>query len=192
MLDSILLQIAKNSILSRFDKNYTINEKKLVSKYSFLAKDGATFVTLHKNGALRGCIGSIVARRSLLDDIVSNAASAAFRDPRFSPLEIDELSELTLEVSLLSQPELIEYKDYEDLCTKIEPAKDGLILKHTYFQGTFLPQVWEELPTTDLFLQHLSQKAGATPAIYKEHPMLYKYRVEAIEEDFDAILPLEG
>lgn len=90
----------------------------------------------------------------------------------------------------MSQPELIEYQNYEDLCTKIEPAKDGLILKHGYYQGTFLPQVWHELPSVESFLEHLSMKAGANPAIYKEHPMIYKYRVDAIEEDFDAILPL--
>jgi len=190
MLHSILLQIAKNSILSHLGVAYKPDKEKLLHEYPFLAKDGATFVTLHKSGALRGCIGSIVAHQNLLEDLISNAHSAAFRDPRFSPVSVHELAQLHLEVSVLSQPELIDYKNYEDLCTKIEPAKDGLILKHGYYQGTFLPQVWHELPSVESFLEHLSIKAGANPAIYKEHPMIYKYRVDAIEEDFDAILPL--
>ncbi|MCF6331257.1 MAG: AmmeMemoRadiSam system protein A [Sulfurimonas sp.] len=190
MLDSILLQIAKGAIINQLKHTYTFDKNKLLKKYPFLKKDGATFVTLKKDGELRGCIGSIIAHRTIFDDVVNNALSAGFSDPRFNALSEDELSHLNIEVSLLSEPKILEYKNFDDLCKKIQPNIDGLILKHGVYQGTFLPQVWEQLPTPKLFLEHLSQKAGSCFSIYEEHPTIYRYRVDAIEEDFDEILPL--
>jgi AMMECR1 domain-containing protein len=76
------------------------------------------------------------------------------------------------------------------LLAKIRPNVDGLILKHGRFQGTFLPQVWEQLKDPKLFLDHQSMKAGSNPAIYYEHPQIYTYQVDALEERFDEILPL--
>ncbi|MBU0632968.1 AmmeMemoRadiSam system protein A [bacterium] len=190
MLDNILLRIAKTAILNRFDADYKIDRADLFEEYPYLLKNGAAFVTLHYDNQLRGCIGSIIAHRSLLDDIVGNAVSAAFNDPRFSSLSVDELSHLKLEVSVLTEPELINYDDYTDLLTKITPRLDGLILKQGIYQGTFLPQVWEQLPSTEEFLEHLSYKAGANPSIYEEHPSIYSYRVDALEERFDEVLPL--
>ena len=190
MLDTILLQIAKTSILSRFDSQLKIDGEKLLKKYPYLGNDGATFVTLNYDHQLRGCIGSIIAHRTLLDDIISNAQSAAFGDPRFNSLTSDEFSHLKLEVSVLSEPRILEYENYEDLLTKVEPKIDGLILKHGTFQGTFLPQVWEQLPTPKEFLEHLSKKAGSHPSIYEEHPTIYRYRVDSSEENFNEIPPL--
>lgn len=190
MLDPILLRIAKSAILERLDDSYSFDKEKLLNEYPFLEKDAAAFVTLKYNNDLRGCIGSIIAHRMLLDDVMSNAVSAGFNDPRFQPLTANELSYLTLEVSVLSEPEILEYKDFEDLCKKITPHVDGLILKHEIYQGTFLPQVWEQLPTPKLFLEHLSMKAGSSLSIYEEHPTIYRYSVDAVEEDFDEVLPL--
>ena len=190
MLDTILLRIAKSSILSKLDSTYSFNEEKLLSEYPYLKKDGAVFVTLKFRGDLKGCIGSIVAHQRLVDDIVPNAFSAAFSDSRFSPLNFDELSDLTLEVSLLSEPEVLEYEDFNDLCQKVEPNFDGLILKHNGYRGTFLPQVWKQLPTPKLFLENLSMKAGADISIYAQHPTIYRYGVDSIEEKFDEILSL--
>ena len=190
MLDSILLRIAKSSILSRLDNSYSFDEESILDGYPFLKKDGAAFVTLKYDNNLRGCIGSIIAHRTLLDDIIGNAISAGFSDPRFNSLHVEELAHLNLEVSVLSEPQVLEYKDFDDLCEKIRPNVDGLILKHEIYQGTFLPQVWEQLPTPKLFLEHLSMKAGSSLSIYEEHPTIYRYTVDAIEEDFDEILPL--
>ncbi|MCD6172684.1 MAG: AmmeMemoRadiSam system protein A [Sulfurimonas sp.] len=190
MTDTILLRIAKTAILSKFNKNYVLDEKSILEEYPFLENNGAVFVTLKYNNDLRGCIGSIISHRRLFDDVVHNAISAGFNDPRFKPLSVEELSHLSLEVSVLSEPQILEYKDYADLVQKVKVNKDGLILKHGRFQGTFLPQVWEQLATPELFLEHLSMKAGATPSIYSEHPSIYRYGVEHIEEDFDEILPL--
>lgn len=190
MLDPVLLQIAKGAILNRLDGNYNLDLKSTVEHYPYLEKEGACFVTLHYKKQLRGCIGSIIAHRKLVDDIVSNAISAAFSDPRFSPLTIDEVDQLDIEVSVLTAPEMIEYSDYDDLLKQVIPHKDGLIIQHGRYQGTFLPQVWEELPSSEEFLEHLSYKAGANPSIYQYHPTLYRYHVEAIEESYNAILPL--
>lgn len=190
MLDIILLQIAKIAILSQLDSSYILDKENILKKYPYLSEKGAVFVTLKYDKDLRGCIGSIIPHRELFDDIVSNAISAAFKDPRFNSLSIDDLSHLSLEVSLLSEPKLLEYENYADLLQKIRPNVDGLILKHKQYQGTFLPQVWEQLPTPALFLEHLSLKAGANKSIYDEHPEIYRYEVEHIEGDFDEILPL--
>ena len=190
MLDPILLRIAKSSILSYIESANKIDKEHLISKYTFLKEYGAAFVTLHYEKDLRGCIGSIVAHTTLLEDVISNASSAAFRDPRFNPLSSDEFSHLSLEVSVLSKPKLLEYTDFDDLVEKIRPNIDGLILKHIGYQGTFLPQVWEQLPDTRIFLEHLSMKAGSNPSIYNEHPEIYTYQVDAIEKKFDEIEPL--
>lgn len=190
MLDKIVLRVAKSAILARFDSSYSFDKESLLSEYPFLAKEGACFVTLKYDESLRGCIGSIVAHRTLLEDILHNSLSAAFGDPRFKPLKIEELSHLNLEVSILSEPEILEYNNYDDLLKKVTPNKDGLILKYGSYQGTFLPQVWEQLSSVELFLEHLSYKAGANPSVFANHPTIYRYRVEAIEENFDEVLPL--
>ncbi|MBU1659215.1 AmmeMemoRadiSam system protein A [bacterium] len=187
MLDSILLRIAKSAILRKFDSSLNINKEKLLLDYPYLSAKGAAFVTLNYKHRLRGCIGSITAHRPLLDDIIHNAVSAAFNDPRFRPLERDELSHLSLEVSVLSEPKILDYDDFNDLLNKVQPNIDGLILRHGPYHGTFLPQVWEQLPQTQDFLEHLSYKAGSNPSLYKEHPKIYRYGVDAIEGDFNAI-----
>ncbi len=190
MLDSILLRIAKSSILHRLDDSYSFDENLLLEKYPFLKRDAASFVTLKYDKNLRGCIGSLNAYRSTLDDVSSNAVSAAFGDPRFEPLHDYELSHLSLEVSILSEPSILDYTDFDDLCKKVRPHIDGLILKHGAYRGTFLPQVWEQLSTPELFLEHLSMKAGANVYIYNEHPTIYRYSVDSLEENFDEVLPL--
>lgn len=190
IVDTIFLRIAKSVILSKFDDSYILDKEALVKKYPFLNKMGAAFVTLEYEHQLRGCIGSIVAHRKLLDDIIHNARSAAFSDHRFNPLKHTEFPQLTLEVSILSEPEVLDYNNFQDLVTKVIPKEDGLILQHDSYQGTFLPQVWEQIPDAKEFLEHLSIKSGASPSIYEEHPNIYRYRVDAIKDKFDDILPI--
>ncbi len=187
MVPTLFLSIAKNTILEHFSLASGADKESCIKKEPLLGEEGASFVTLHKNGTLRGCIGSVLAHRSLFDDIVANTLSAALHDPRFPPLKHAELSSLDVEVSILTPPEEIHYDDYEDLCKKIVVGKDGLILQHGGHQGTFLPQVWEQLPNVYEFLEQLSYKAGSSPDIYALHPKLFRYRVKAIEESFDAI-----
>jgi AmmeMemoRadiSam system protein A len=191
MVDHILLQIAKMAIVEHFDETMHLNKEALLKQYPFLNEQGAVFVTLNYDNTLRGCIGSIIAHRSLLEDVIHNAKAAAFHDPRFNGLDQKEFDHLDLEVSVLTPPKVLIYKDYDDLMHQVRPFKDGLILQYGAYQGTFLPQVWEHLPTPTLFLEHLSQKAGLTPLVYQNHPNIYRYEVHALEELFNAILPLE-
>ncbi|GAB6053379.1 AmmeMemoRadiSam system protein B [Magnetospira thiophila] len=125
-----------------------------------LRKQGACFVTLKRDGQLRGCIGSVMAHQPLLTDVAKNAQSAAFRDPRFPPLTAEEMTQVELSLSLLSPPWPIACKDEEDLLAQLRPGIDGLIISDTGHRALFLPSVWRELPDKKQFLAHLKRKAG--------------------------------
>ncbi|MEA3497599.1 MAG: AmmeMemoRadiSam system protein A [Campylobacterota bacterium] len=180
--NGLLIDLAKTAI---YDKLYSINrlDKNLsLSKLPILGDDAATFVTLTIDGNLRGCIGSLVPRQSLYDDIISNAKSAAFNDPRFIPLSKDEFENTKIEISILTPAVKVNYTDFKDLESKIVPNKDGVILKLGNHQATFLPQVWEQLPSFDLFMLHLYNKAGLEMTEQNLTPEIYTYRVKKIEE----------
>ncbi len=156
---STALRIAKESILHGLKDGSALNI--ITNNYSEdLQQTLACFVTLHKNNQLRGCIGALEASQALINDIAEHAFAAAFRDPRFPPLEENELNELSMEISVLSKPEKINFENEEDLLNQIRPDVDGLILEHEYNRGTFLPSVWEQLPDKKDFLNHLKTKAG--------------------------------
>jgi len=125
----------------------------------------ASFVTLKKRGELRGCIGAIAAVRPLVEDVAHNAFAAAFEDPRFPGLRAAELPELEVHISVLSQPEPIQFRNEAELVSRIRPDVDGLILTQGPHRGTFLPSVWEQLRDPREFLDHLKRKAGL-PADY--------------------------
>ncbi len=125
-----------------------------------LGRPGASFVTLHKAGKLRGCCGSVTARRLLIEDIRANAVRSAFRDPRFKPLERSEWPEVSLTVTLLSPLEPMRFENEADLLSKLRPQRDGLLIEDADRQALFLPAVWEELPQAEDFLAHLKAKAG--------------------------------
>jgi len=131
-------------------------------KYS---KKEACFVTLTKNGNLRGCIGSLVARQELWRDIIENAINAAFNDPRFPHLESSELDNIKIEVSVLTKPRKITYKDVEDLKKKIKGK--GVIISYGFHRATYLPQVWNEISDEEYFLSSLCAKAGLEPNLWK-------------------------
>jgi AmmeMemoRadiSam system protein A len=149
-----------------------------------LKEPGASFVTLHTvTGALRGCIGSLIARRALIDDVHANALAAAFHDPRFPPVTPEELPNLVVEVSVLSHPEPLKYKGPKDLIAKLRPNVDGVVLQKGMHRATFLPQVWEQLATPETFLGHLCQKAGLPPDAWRTGDLeISTYQVEEFEE----------
>lgn len=120
----------------------------------------ATFVTLHKHGDLRGCIGTLEASRPLVEDVSANAFNAAFRDPRFAPVQTWELAELDIHISVLTPALPMQFTSEEDLLGQLRPGIDGLVLKEGARRGTFLPSVWESLPDCRDFLCHLKAKAG--------------------------------
>jgi AmmeMemoRadiSam system protein A len=149
---------------------------------SFLDQPGAAFVTLTQAGELRGCIGSLEAWRPLRQDVRANAVAAAFDDPRFPPLGADELARTAIEVSVLSAPEPIAFTDRADLLRQLRPGVDGLILSAPGHRGTFLPQVWEQLPTPELFLEHLVRKAHLPPGYWSDDVVVQRYTVAAFAE----------
>lgn len=145
-------------------------------------QQGACFVTLHKHGDLRGCIGSIEARRPLLDDVINNAFASAFRDHRFAPVQEHELADLHIEISILTPQQLMPVKTEEELLTSLKPGVDGLVLDSLRYRATFLPQVWEQLPEPKTFLAHLKQKAGMPANSWPEDMKCYKYQCIKFEE----------
>ncbi|XPV67863.1 MAG: AmmeMemoRadiSam system protein A [Halarcobacter sp.] len=174
----VLLEVAKKSIQEEFEKKVLISKNSLFEKYSEFKELGASFVTLNLDGKLRGCIGSLVAHRNLLDDIIHNAKAAAFADPRFPKLTKKEFENVQVELSILSPAQDLEYKDFEDLKKKIIPNKHGVILELDGKRATFLPQVWEQLNDFDSFMVQLVKKAGLNPSDLSGYPKIQVYEVE--------------
>jgi uncharacterized protein, PH0010 family len=148
----------------------------------WLHEKGATFVTLNRRQQLRGCMGSLQAHRVLLADIKANAAAAAFRDPRFPPLEIGELDEIEIEVSLLSALEPVIYENEQHALRQLRPGIDGVLLEFGAQRGTFLPQVWGHFSDTASFLRQLKQKAGLPADFWHDDIRLQRYSVEKFKQ----------
>lgn len=147
-----------------------------------LTAAGATFVTLTREGRLRGCIGSLQARRSLREDVDGNAIAAAFRDPRFPPLSREEFAELQIEVSVLSEPAMMSFRDEADALAQLRPGIDGVILSCGSHRATFLPQVWESLPEPRDFMTQLKRKAGLGDDYWSPEVTLARYQVRKFKE----------
>lgn len=175
-----LLALARRSVREYLEtgKKTEIKPAEVPSKK--LTENGACFVTIYKSKELRGCIGSLEATRPLVFDVVENALHAAFGDPRFYPLEKEELPEVRFSISVLTKPEPFPVKDAEDLLKKLKPGKHGLIIKKGVARATFLPAVWEQLPEKEEFLAHLCMKAGLGPYDWKDTKGL---EFEAYEAD---------
>jgi AmmeMemoRadiSam system protein A len=142
-----------------------------------LAQPTACFVTLMRRGRLRGCIGSVVARRSLLADVRANARAAALSDPRFPPVAREELPELEIEVSVLTPPEPLAATTEDEALAALAPGLDGIIFEFREWQSTFLPQVWQQLPDRREFLDQLKEKAGLPRVCWSPEVRLQRYRV---------------
>ena len=150
---------------------------------STLREEGASFVTLTIGGRLRGCIGALEAYQPLSDDVREHAVAAALDDPRFPPVREDELSRVQIEVSRLTQPVPLEYKDADDLLSKLRPHVDGVILRDGFRRATFLPQVWEKIPDPSEFLDNLCYKMGIGPDQWRrKHLDVLVYQVEEFHE----------
>jgi len=175
-----LLQIARQTIAGNLgvtSENDEIQEPLPNTKYG-------TFVTLKKNGHLRGCIGNLQASESVKEGVKRNALSAAFHDSRFSPLAADEFSEIEIDISVLNQAQVLEYNDAQDLVSKLQPGIDGVILTLGTARATFLPQVWDQLPTVEQFLGHLCRKAGLVESAWQNSsPRIETYQVQCFTEE---------
>lgn len=153
----ILLALARHAIERQLSDGQPPLDLPLLPQ---LQEKGASFVTLHKDGQLRGCIGSPIAWRPLAEDVADNAVRAAFSDPRFPPVGADEMFRVKLSLSLLTPPEPMRFTGEEDLLNQLRPGIDGLIIEDQGRHALFLPAVWSQLPDPRTFLAHLKHKAG--------------------------------
>jgi AmmeMemoRadiSam system protein A len=144
----------------------------------WLLERAASFVTLRLEGDLRGCIGSVVAHRPLGEDVANNAYSAAYRDPRFKPVDEDERTRLAVEVSVLSERAAFEAPSEEAAVVALRPGVDGIYLEFGEMRATFLPQVWESIPEPLDFLCELRRKAGLPMRFWHERLRLSRYTVD--------------
>lgn len=140
----------------------------------------ATFVTLHVDGTLHGCVGTLEADKPLVEDVASNAWSAAFRDSRFPALTWPEFERLEIHISILSPPEPMMFSSEADLLVQLHPRVDGLILEDGCHRSTFLPSVWEQLPNPREFLRHLKLKAGLDSDHWSKNIRIHRYTAESI------------
>lgn len=168
------LQVARDSIL--YGLKYSGALQVVTKEYvPNLQQQLGCFVTLHKHGQLRGCIGTLEAYQPLINDVAEHAFAAAFQDPRFTTLQQDEYEHVTIDISVLGQPEPMLFESEADLVQKIRPGVDGLILEHGYNRGTFLPSVWEQLPEPEEFLRHLKNKAGLAMDWWSDEVKISRY-----------------
>ncbi len=178
----VLLSIARDSLemMVREKKFFRVDGQMLDDE---LRQDGASFVTLHRAGRLRGCIGTLVAMQPLYQDVAEHAIAAGTQDYRFPVVSVAELSGLQYEISVLSQPEPLPYESTQDLLNKLQPGVHGVVLVSGHNRATFLPQVWQSVPTKEEFLDHLCVKMGLPAGAWrKEHFDVSVYEVQEFAE----------
>lgn len=181
----ILLKLARKTIADRL--GLPVPEDGALAQAlddpAFSAPRG-TFVTLTKHHQLRGCIGNLTPDKPIREGVRENALHAAFDDPRFPPLSKDEFKDIAIEISLLTEPQKLEFTDSADLLAKLRPGVDGLIIKKGPYSATFLPQVWDQLPDKAAFLSHLCAKAGLSADEWQRPGLEVRtYQVQYFEED---------
>lgn len=180
----LLLKLARKSILQEFFKK----KDDLVSiipdsSLKILTKNRGVFVCLHKKGNLKGCIGIIEPVKPLFEGVIEYAKHAAFHDARFDPLSFEEMEDIKIEVSILTCPEKLDYKDGNELISKIRPGIDGVIIRERSYSATFLPQVWKQLKDPESFLKQLCMKAGLPSCEWKTGNLTVStYQVQVFEE----------
>jgi AmmeMemoRadiSam system protein A len=127
----------------------------------------ACFVTLARAGKLRGCIGQLAGRHPLYQAVITNTRNAALHDPRFPAVEPREVDEIGIEISALTEAVPVAFQSPDELLSKLEPGRHGVILRIGGRTATFLPQVWEHIPGKEDFLNQLTRKAGCEPHVWK-------------------------
>ena len=174
---STLLKLARSEIASKLGHDVSSP-----AQAGWLAEPGASFVTLTRQGELRGCIGTLEAHRPLGQDVRENALAAAFRDPRFMPLSRTEFDDVRVEVSVLSPHEVLAAGSEKDALAVLRPGVDGVVFEYAHYRSTFLPQVWEQLPDPAEFMAHLKRKAGVPKEFWAEGVRLSRYTVSKWKE----------
>lgn len=141
----------------------------------------ATFVTLEIQQQLRGCIGTLNAHQSIVEDISHNAYAAAFSDHRFAPVSGQEAKLLDIHLSILNPAHIIPCNNEAELLASLRPGLDGIIVTEQTQRATFLPSVWESLADPKDFIEHLKQKAGLSVGYWSDSIQFERYTVETID-----------
>ena len=179
----ILLALARSSV-ERAAHGRPQSLEVVPSPSTWLQTPLSSFVTLTTGGALRGCIGGLYPTVPLVEDVQLHAYAAAREDPRFPPVAPEELPVIRIEISVLSAPEPLEFQSPEDLLSRLRPEIDGVIVQAGWKRATFLPQVWEKIPSPQMFLDLLCEKAGLPPHAWSTSQIeVFTYQVEKFEGD---------
>lgn len=179
-----LVRLARQTIASAFqDDSPGAQSVRALPDQPVFDQPCGVFVTLEQQGRLRGCIGNLVAEEPLRTAVPRNALRAAFHDPRFAPLAAEELDTVSISVSVLSPPVRLVYRDARELVDRLQPHRDGVILQRGRARATFLPQVWDQIPEPDSFLNALCRKAGLRPDTWqRENLVIHTYAVQYFDE----------
>lgn len=171
-----LLQVARESIWQSLRSQfYSIR----INDYpQALTVEQASFVTLKLHSRLRGCIGTLTACRPLVNDVAHNAQAAAFKDPRFKPISLEEYQNLEVHLSILSSPETLNVAGKNELLDILRPGTDGLVIEENGHHATFLPSVWEQINDPSVFIDELRRKAGLTPGHWSTDTKVFRYTTE--------------
>ena len=177
-----LLDIARQSISHGLETGRALSiDTARLSKN--LQVDSAVFTTLTRGGELRGCVGSMQAVDPLAQAVAKSAFNAAFRDRRFGRVESAELDQLRIEISVLSTLDPIDVDSRQALLDALKPGEDGLLMEDSGYRSTFLPKVWEKIPSSSQFLDELMQKAGLPSGHWSDTIRFYRYHTLSFAEN---------
>lgn len=168
----ILLALARAAITREFS---AVPHIAITDSAQWLRAPGATFVTLKQDGILRGRAGTPTAQRPLAEDIVANAAAAAFRDLRFPPLTPGELQATRIEIAVLSEPETLDVPNEAAVIARLRAGSDGVIFRYGHHRSIFLPEAWTEYASPAEFMAHLKYRAGLPPDFWDAKVQLQRY-----------------
>ncbi len=158
----------------------SINMEKLPER---LREIGASFVTLTIGGYLRGCIGTLEASQPLIDDVREHTLAAAFNDYRFPPVRPEEVDQINIEISYLTPPIPLDYRDSNDLVNRLHPGIDGVVIRDGIRRATFLPQVWQKISDPEEFLSMLCRKMGVDANSWRTKKLeILVYKVEEFSD----------
>ena len=179
---SLLLSLARDTI-ELYVKDNEMLEPKLIFTFTKLFRKKGLFVSLEKDGILRGSIGSLMPVQPMYLAVRDNAINAATKDTRFEPVQLDELDKITITVSVLDIPILIKANNWQEYLDQLTPLEDGVIIVYNNKQSTYLPQVWEQLPDKEGFLSRLCLKQGSPEDCWKSPNVdIYKYSAQVFSE----------
>jgi AmmeMemoRadiSam system protein A len=178
-----LLQLSRRTLKKHF-QNGEILQLEKDNLPNSLNEIKGVFVSLFENKRLRGCIGSLKGDRPIFQGVIENSLASALFDPRFKPLEEKELEGIKIEISIIEpMKKMPDFKNSQDLLNYLDKNNPGVLIKKGAFQATFLPQVWEELRTAEIFLSYLCEKAGLNKDQWKKMDLdIYEYKVTNFKE----------